>query len=296
MTGFDKVDKLSFVMYIVFAIAYALIISIYNIFKKCAVKKTNEIAVLVMFVTVSFLCSLMWIPKLTGITTELLLIFMLKGIICPINWFLVLKVLKSANLSCVSLTTVISTVFVFIIGLTVFGESASFLQYFGATVILFSAIAINFINKKNNEPLSLRQFIYLFISALISTACSVIDKYTTQHLSNFEVQFWFLLFACLFTWGLTIADSIIHKHWPIKKQDFKNFWIYLAGIALFVADVFLFLAYVEPGSRLIMINILTKLKTIFAVIFGVIIFKEKNKWLKILIAAFALAGVILISL
>lgn len=283
-------------MYAVYAIIYALIISVFNIFKKFSVRKTNETAVLAIYITVSFLCSLMWIPKLGPISTELILIFVLKGVICPINWFLVLKVLKTANISCVSLTTVISTVFVFIIGIVAFGESASILQYFGSTIILASAIVINFINKKNDEPLTLRHFIYLIISALISTGCSVIDKYTTTYLSNFEVQFWFLLFACAFTWLLFSFESIRKKEFLIKKQDFKNFWIYLAGLALFFGDMFLFFAYLEPASKMIMINILTKLKTIFAVVFGVIIFKEKNKWLKIIIALCALGGVLMVSL
>ena len=283
-------------MYAVYAIIYALIISIFNIFKKFSVRKTNESAVLAMYVTVSFLCSLIWIPKLGDISTELILIFVLKGIICPINWFLVLKVLKTANISCVSLTTVISTVFVFLIGITVFGESASILQYLGSTVILASAIIINFINKKNDEPLKLRHIIYLLVSAIISTCCSVIDKYTTTYLSNFEVQFWFLLFACVFTWLLFSFESIRKKECLIKPQDFKNFWIYLAGLALFLGDMFLFFAYLEPSSQMIMINILTKLKTIFAVVFGVVIFKEKNKWLKILIALCALGGVLMVSL
>ena len=283
-------------MYAVYAIIYALIISVFNIFKKLSVKKTNEVAVLTVYITVSFLCSLIWLPKIGPITTELLLIFVLKGIICPINWFLVLKVLKSANLSCVSLTTVVSTIFVFASGIIIFGESATIIQYFGSTIILASAIGINFINKKNNEPLSKRQFVYLIISALISTGCSIIDKYTTTYLSNFEVQFWFLLFACVFTWLLFSFESIRQKNCLIKKQDLKNFWIYLAGLALFLGDMFLFFAYAEPSSQMIMINILTKLKTIFAVVLGVIVFKEKNKWLKVLVAVCALAGVLMVSL
>ena len=78
--------------------------------------------------------------------------------------------------------------------------------------------------------------------------------------------------------------------------DQSCFWIYLAGLALFLGDMFLFFAYAEPSSQMIMINILTKLKTIFAVVLGVIVFKEKNKWLKILVAVCALAGVLMVSL
>ena len=49
-------------MEILFTILYALFIGFYNVFKKQSIKKNNEYTVLVLFTTVAFLCSLIWIP------------------------------------------------------------------------------------------------------------------------------------------------------------------------------------------------------------------------------------------
>jgi len=283
-------------MEIFYTILYALFIGFYNVFKKQSIKKSNEHIVLVLFTTVAFICSLIWIPFGIAIPIEFVLIFALKGLLLALSWSLILRVLKDADLSLVSIVNVISSVMSFILGIIIFKETSTLLQIIGSIIIVLCVAGINMVNKDKKGKISLTHMILLILSACITTASNIIDRYTTIHLTNFQVQFWFLLFVCIFSWVfyaiLRFKDSSLN----ITKNDFKNFWIYLIGIFLFIGDFWLFQAYKVPGSQMITISILSKLKIVVSILAGIIIFKEKNVVKKLILTILVVVGAILISL
>lgn len=283
-------------MEIFYTILYATFIGFYNIFKKQSVNKSKEPVVLVLFTTVAFLCSLIWIPFGMQIPFKFILIFMLKGFLLALSWLIVLRVLRDIDVSLVCIMTVISSVVTFILGLIVFKETTNALQIIGSIVIVLSVAGINLINKKQANKVTLLHVGLLILSALITTSSNVIDKYTTTHLTTYQVQFWFLLFVCLFSWIFFGILKIKDKSLTIQKNDLKNFWIYLIGIFLFIGDFWLFQAYKVPGSKMITISILSKLKIVITVLAGIIIFKEKNITKKLILTSLVVAGAILISI
>lgn len=283
-------------MEIFFTILYALFIGFYNVFKKQSIKKSNEHVVLVLFTTMAFLCSLIWIPFGIAIPFEFILIFALKGFLLALSWLLILNVLKDADLSLVSIMNVISSVMSFILGIVVFQENTNILQIIGSIIIILCVAGINIVNKDKKGKISLTHMALLILSACITTASNIIDKYTTIHLTSFQVQFWFLLFACLFSWIFYVIFRFKDNSLVIKKDDFKNYWIYLIGIFLFIGDFWLFQAYKVPGSQMITISILSKLKIVVSILAGIIIFKEKNIIKKLILTILVVVGAILISL
>ena len=82
----------------------------------------------------------------------------------------------------------------------------------------------------------------------------------------------------------------------IQKSDMKSFWIYLVAITLFVGDLLLFLSYRMPNASLMVITVVSKLKTIVGVVAGVLVFKEKNFIAKVIISLICVAGILLVSL
>ena len=267
-------------MYIYLALLYALIIGFHEIFKKQARVKSNTSTILVMFTTITFLLALIWIPFGVTIPSEFIWIFALKGFLLSFSWFIILKIIKEADISIVTTLKLVSVVLTFVLGLTVFGESASIMQFVGIFMILLGVTLISFVNKKEKGKIKVIHIIFILISAIITTVSEVIDKYTTTYLSNFQVQFWFLLFTFVFSWLFFAFDCIKSKQFLIKKDDFKNYWIYLVGISLFVGDLMLFLSYTSPGSQMIIITILAKIKILVTVLCGILIFKEKKYYQK----------------
>ena len=283
-------------MEILYTLLYALFIGFYNVFKKQSIKKSNESVVLVLFTTTAFLCSLIWIPFGLAVSFEFILIFALKGFLLALSWLIILRVLKDVDLSLVSIMNVVSSVITFVLGLIVFKETTNILQIIGSILIVLSVAGINMINNDKKGKTTLLHIALLILSAMITTSSNVIDKYTTEHLSSFQVQFWFLLFVCIFSWIFFAVLRIKDKSLTIRKDDLKNFWVYLIGIFLFVGDFWLFQAYKVPNSQMITISILSKLKIVITVLAGIVIFKEKNVLKKLLFTFLVVIGAILISI
>ncbi len=283
-------------MEILFTLMYAGLIGFYNVFKKMAVKKSGESTILVMFTTITFLLSLVWVPFGVAISGHFVWIFVLKGFILATSWFLVLKVLKTADLSIVTITNILSAVLSFVLGILIFDERAGVWQIIGSVIIILGVAAINLLNKNSKGRVTALQLCMLLLAALITTTSNVIDRYTTNHLTTYQVQFWFLLFVAVFSWIYFGIECIKNKKFLIGKQDLKNPWIYLVGIFLFMGDFVLFLAYKVPGSQMITISVLSKLKIVVTVLAGILIFKEKNIWKKILLTLLVILGAVMISM
>lgn len=282
-------------MDIFYVVLYAFLISFYYIFKKLAIKKSSEVTVLVMFTTVSFLLCLFYLPFGIAVPFDLLLILALKGFLISISWYLTFKVLKSVDLSIVTVTNILSAVLSFVLGIVLFSESAGVWQIVGSALVIFSVAGINLSNKSEKGSVSIKHFLMLLVIALISTSSNITDKYTTTYLTNFQVQFWFQFFACFFSWIYFAIECIKNKQFLMNKKDFKNPWVYLLGIFLIVADTFLYLAYKVPGSKMITISVLANLKMVITVVIGIFIFKEKNIFLKLLFSLLVVLGAIFIS-
>ena len=282
-------------MDILFVLLYAGLSGFYNVFKKLAVVKSRETTVLVLFTTVAFLLSLIWIPFGISISWQFILIFALKGFLLALSWFLTLKVLQTADLSLVTIINVLSAVLSFVSGMLIFKESASVWQIVGSVLVVLGVAAINLVSKKQKGSVTVLQFFMLLFGALVTTSTTIIDKFTTSYLTNHQVQFWFLLFVCVFSWIFFLIDCLRKKEFLIKKDDLKNWWTYLVGVFLFVGDYMLFRAYKVPGSKMITISILAQLKVVIAVLAGILIFKEKNIWKKLALLAVVILGAVLIS-
>lgn len=283
-------------MYILFAILYATLIGFYNIFKKKALEKSSESAILVMFTTLCFLLAQIWIPFGVAIESKFIWLFALKGFLLAFSWYCVLKVLKTADISLVSLTTVLSTVITFLIGIFWFDESMTWVQIVGAVIIVAGAVMINLLNKSHKSKTNVIQLLMLLASTLITSISNVLDKYTTTYLESHQVQYWFLMFVFLFSCMFFAIECFKNKKFLITKNDLKNYWIYLVGLFLFCGDMFLFFSYRCVGSQMITIAVISKLKTVVAVLVGMVVFKEKNFVKKLLLCLTIFAGILMVSL
>ena len=263
-------------MEIFYTLIYALFVGFYNLSKKFATKKSSDVTILVMYTSVAFLLSLIWIPFGVGVELKYVGILAIKGFLLALSWFIILKVLRNANLSLVATTKVVSSVITFVLGVIIFKEQAGWTQIVGSILVLLGVFGITIVIKNEKGELSIKNIIFLILSALITTTSNIIDKFTTDNLSTQQVQFWFLLFVCVFSWMFFMIECIRKKDFLIKKDDLKNFWIYLAGLLLFIGDIMLFMAYKVPGSQLITISVLIKLQVVVTVLASIAVFKEKN--------------------
>lgn len=283
-------------MEIVFSILYALLIGFYNAFKKIALKKSGETAIMIIFTTIAFALSMIWIPFGVAIPWEFVPVFAFKGFLLALSWYIILRVLKDVDLSAVTITNVLSAVLTFVLGIIIFKETANAYQITGSIIVVLGVALLNLTNKNSKNKLKLKHFLLLLISIAITTCSCIIDKYTTTYLSAGQVQFWYLFFVMIFSWVFFLFDCVRSKKWLITRSDLANYWSYILGAFLFVGDMMLFLAYKVPNSQMIIINVIAKLQVIVPVLIGIWVFKEKKIALKIILTLFIVLGVALVSI
>ena len=283
-------------MEILYSLLYAFFIGFYNVFRKLSLKKSEESVTLVIFTTVAFLLCFIWLPLGVMIPIKYILLFALKGFLLAVSWFIILKVLKNANLSVVTVTrNVIATILSFVVGIVLFNESLGAWKIVGAVIIIFGVTMLNLVDKTSSKGIKFLHFVLLLASAAITVTSSVIDKTATAQFDSHQIIFWSYMFISFFSWVFFSIECIRKKDFLIKKDDLKNFWIYLAGLLLFIGDIMLFMAYKVPGSQLITISVLIKLQVVVTVLASIAVFKEKNILKKVLLTLLVVAGVILMT-
>ena len=282
--------------YIIFILIYAVFGGLFDVGKKKAMLKSSTPAVMLMFTGTAFLISLVWIPFGVAIPADMLLMIMAKGLMFAFIYYFVMGILQRVDVSVVSLTTIISTVFSILFGMVIFDETITWIQIVGAVFVLAGAVAINFVNKTSKGKASLKDVYMLILYAVICAIGGVIDRKTSLVIEPHQMQFWYQVFFFLFSSIFFAFSCIKQKQFLIKKSDFGNWWIYLVGALLIAADFFLYISYSYPGSQMIVISLVSKFKVIIAVLLGIVLFKEQNYWKKIMLALMMFAGIILISL
>ena len=282
--------------YIFMVMGYAILLGIHNVFRKKATLQHKESVVLVIFTGVCFLLSLIWIPFGINVELKFVGLFALKGLILATAWFFILKVLKVADASLVSLSLVLSSVMTLIAGVIFFGESLNWLQIIGLLIVIGAVVSINFVGGKERKKIRVSHIFLLLLYAILNSMSSIIDKSTASGTEFYQVQFWFSLFLFVFSLVFFGFDCFKSKKFLVQKSDMKSFWIYLVAITLFLGDLLLFLSYRMPNASLMVITVVSKLKTIVGVVAGVLVFKEKNFIAKVIISLICVAGILLVSL
>ena len=282
--------------YALFALMYAIVFGCYNSFRKKAEETSREEVILMLYTFVAFLCALFWLPLGVAVPTKFVFLLALRGLALSVGWLIILKVLKRVNVSLVSLISILSSVITFFVGIFFFKERITLIQFLGVVFIVVGAIAINFVSKNKKERANKKDIVLLVISAILTAVSNIIDKVSSEYMTKHQIQFWFLLFVFLFSFIFFVFKCFKDKTIIISKHDFKNVWIYLSGIILFIAEMFLFIAYSLQNSQMIIITTIGKFKVVVSVVISIFMFKEKHIVKKLILTLFMFSGIILLTI
>lgn len=285
-------------MWIFYSALYGFFNGFYAVFRKKSAEKTNVLFVLALMSTVGFLLSSWYVVFGVSISAESFLFLLLKSAIVCTAWVLELYALKDYFISVLQPLSAVRVVLAFLLAIIVFSEQVFWWQFIGVIVIFIGILLLrtNTKNEQTNISNSIqKRCIILYLIACICQECSsLIDKFTLQTISSYQMQFWFMLFVAIFLWICFFVVSIKNKKILATKSDFKNFFIYLAAIMLFVGDQFLFRALNDPASKLSVASMLKQISTIVSVVVGGLVFKEPNLKKKLIYLAIILVGIIII--
>lgn len=285
-------------MWIFYSALYGFFNGFYAVFRKKSAEKTNVLFVLALMSTVGFLLSSWYVVFGVSISAESFLFLLLKSAIVCTAWVLELYALKDYFISVLQPLSAVRVVLAFLLAIIVFSEQVFWWQFIGVIVIFIGILLLrtNTKNEQTNISNSIqKRCIILYLIACICQECSsLIDKFTLQTISSYQMQFWFMLFVAIFLWICFFVVSIKHKKLQASKSDLKNIFIYLAAIMLFVGDQFLFRALNDPASKLSVASMLKQISIIVSVVVGGLVFKEPNLKKKLIFLAMILVGIIIV--
>ena len=288
-------------MWILLAIASALCLGVYDIFKKLSLNGNNVLTVL-FFNTLfgALLMSPIIVQCLMnggiglGDTVTGHFHILIKSFIVLSSWLFGYFGLKHLPLTIAGPINATRPVMVLVGAMLIFGERLNLLQWGGVILGISSLFLISRIGAKEGISIKNNRWLWLSFGAMITGAMSgLYDKYLLRQYDPLEVQAWYSFYQ-LVIMGVTIA--IINR---VKRDTIPFQWRWtIPCIALFltIADIAYFYSLSLEGSMISVVSMIRRGSVIVSFLFGVVMLREKNIKLKLIDLSILLVGLTLLVL
>ena len=286
-------------MWILLAVASALCLGVYDIFKKLSLNGNNVLTVL--FFNTAFGALLMSPVIIEGLINGSVGLgetsmghfhILIKSFIVLSSWLCGYFGLKHLPLTIAGPINATRPVMVLIGAMLIFGERLNLLQWGGVILGISSLYLISRIGRKEGISIKHNRWLWLSFGAMVMGAVSgLYDKYLLRQYDPLEVQAWYSFYQFVIM-GITIA--IIKR---VKRDTTPFQWrLTIPCIALFlsIADIAYFYSLSLDDSLIAVVSKIRRGSVIVSVLFGVIMLHEKNVKLKIIDLSILLVGLILL--
>lgn len=214
----------------------------------------------------------------------------IKSLIMTGSWVLTFYALKHLPVTIVTPIRSAGPFFTFLGAIIIYRENPTGLQWIGFFLIIISMLAYSRIGKKEGIIFKSNKAVFAIIGATFLGACSgLYDKFLFQYQQYgvVTVQWWFFFYVTIF------MSLLVYFVYLPKKQEMGKFtwhWSIVAiGVFIVLADYFYFRGLQDPEVLIMLMSAIKRSQILFTVLIGGLIFKEKNKKLKLI----PLFGVIL---
>lgn len=290
-------------MWVILAIASALLLGCYDIFKKISVASNNVLAVLFWN---TFFCALLLSPFIVldfihghpvfGGDTSAHLWILLKSAIVLASWTLGYFSIKHLPLTISGPISATRPVIVLVGALLIFSESLNMLQSCGVALGFFSLFFISRLGKKESATPRASMWLWMAVGATVFGAISALyDKYLLRIYEPLQVQAWYSFYQCII---MGAAIAVIRRFYaPARNVPFRWKWT-IPCIALFLsaADMAYFYALSDGSSMISVVSMIRRGSVLVSFTFGILALHEKHLKAKLIDLAVLLIGLVLLVL
>ena len=297
-------------MWVILALVSAILLGVYDIFKKYSVNDNAVIPVLFLStLTSAFLFTPLIILsnvapelandihlKIPSVTPAEHAYIFLKSIIVVSSWIFAFYALKNLPITIVSPIRATGPLWTLIGAILIFQEQLNLMQWTGVIVTLIFFYLLSTAGKLEGIHFQSNKWVFFIIAAtLLGTASGLYDKFIIRKIDRLSVQAWFSLYQVVILFPVLVLNR-----WRLPKSKRTIFhwrWtIPLIGIFLVLADFMYFYALSYEDSMISIISALRRGGVIIAFSVGAIAFKENNIRKKGIYLAGILIGILLITL
>ena len=273
-------------MWLWMTLASALMLGIYDVFKKQALKNNSVLWVLLAATALS---TVFLSPFLSAGPAEDHLRIVLKAVLVTTSWISGLIGLKLLPITTVSTLKASRPFFVVLFSIVLFGERLNGWQWAGVALALLALTLLSGASRSEGISFSKSKGILaMAVSILSGVASALYDKVVIKDMEPLFLQSWCNFYITLLL-GICILVKALHD--KENREHFKWDWILLV-IAVFItgADMLYFFALKQEGALLSVISIIRRCSVVVTFVVGAIVFKEKKLKAKSLDLAILLLG------
>jgi len=295
--------------WILLSVCSAVVLGIYDLLKKTAVRNNAVPPVLFFGVATGATCWL-FLRCITGLlpdswqaalsidpltASEHGLIFA-KSILVSASWICGYFALKHLPITLAGPIRSTAPLWTILFAIVFMGETPSGGQWFGISIILVAFYYFSLLGKAEGIDFRRNRWIACLIAAtLIGAACALFDKYLLQSLGMrvATMQFWFSIYLVV----VMLPFVLVWRFGLKDRGTFEWRWMIPAvGIGLLIADAFYFAAIAQEGALISVISPVRRTSVIIGFFGGVWLLKERRnvKW-KLISLVLMLIGVLFLN-
>jgi len=276
-------------MWALFAVASALFLGTYDVFKKLSLN-SNAVLPVLFFATLTssviFLPFVLLSAYYPGLLSGTLIFiplaplsqhgfFFLKAVIVTSSWIFTFFAVKHLPLTIVSPIRATGPIWTLFGAILIFSEHLSIIQWTGTAVTLLFFYLFSLAGKSEGIHFSTNKWIiFLIAGTLLGSVSGLYDKFLIRNFDRMAVQAW----SGIYQVGLLLP--VILFLWYPKRLDNTSFqwrWsIPMIGLFLLIADFLYFYAISLDGSLISVISALRRSGVIISFTLGGLLFHEKN--------------------
>lgn len=271
-------------MWILFALASAVGLGLYDVMKKLSLRGNNVLTVLMLNTAIgALLMSPVIVSELVdgnwglGGDPKGHLLIALKAVIVLGSWISGYFAIKHLPLTIQGPINASRPVLVLVGAVLIFGERLNALQWTG---ILLGFASLFFISRLGaKEGFSLRHSRWIWLSAtaaLLGAVSALYDKYLMEFYKPLEVQAWYSLYQCII---MTATLWLLSRSQRARESSDRFTWrwtIPLIALFLTLADLAYFYSLSIEGSMIAIVSMIRRGSVIVPFLYGILVLGERN--------------------
>lgn len=295
-------------MWVLGAIASAILLGIYDVAKKVALR-ANAVLVVLFFTTLFSsliflpLLLLSWLaPSFAGAWGIFIreanlqehLWIVAKSVLVLLAWLLGYMGMKHLPITLVGPINASRPVLVLLGAILAFGERLNLYQWIGVLLTLFSLYLLSLTGKREGIDFRRNKWVVCTLGAAVLGALSgLYDKFLLQHLPPLLVQSWYSLYQLL------LMTPLLFFLWRQKSGHEPLRWhiaLVLVPLLLSLADLFYFYALGDEEAMISVVSMIRRSSVLVSFFAGAYVFGEQNLGGKILDLLLIFVGLIFLCL
>ena len=312
-------------IWILLTLVYGLLKGGREISKKKAMDRSSVMEVLLIYTLIGFLIVVPRAPHAMGMQPYQYGLVLIKSFSIFLAWMMGFHALKHLPVSLYGVLDLSRVLLGTLMGVIVLHEVLLWNQILGLSLVALGLLALRFnlfskIREKHThetdtkkeddkDPLAenseiaevktsgsgdapegsrSKVVVLAFGSCVLNSVSGLLDKILMKDINSSQMQFWYMLFLlALYSLYVLITRT------KIRKDSFKNGWIWLMSIMFVIGDASLFIANADPDSSVTVMTVVKQSACFVTILGGKFVFHEKGIAYRIFCASIILIGIVM---